>query len=57
MTSSENVKCKLCDKTIPPNTEMWDMNICAVHYKLCNTCHNKLYYHFKDIIIDKIKYP
>jgi len=45
-------KCSLCGKeaTVP-------INICAVQYYLCELCDRKMYYHYVDKVIKKIKHP
>ena len=57
MNKTTDTNCSLCNKRIPAETEFHDINICAVHYNVCELCHKKLYYHFRDIIINKIKHP
>ena len=47
-------KCAICGKH---DDEATRINICAVQYWLCSLCYKKLYYHFIDKIIDKIKHP
>jgi len=47
-------ECSICHKM---DSEAVRLNICAVQHYLCRLCHKKLYYHFLNIIVDKIKHP
>ena len=57
MKHYEDTNCCVCKKFIKEGTELEEVNVCAVHYYFCVECYKKLYYHFRDVIINKIKHP
>ena len=57
MTSHKDTQCILCKKKLKSGTELYTVRINGTYYDFCTLCHNKLYYHFKDIIVNKIKHP
>lgn len=57
MKSDGKIECGLCGRTIPEGQEFDNINICAKFYHICDTCDRKLYYHYSQLIIEKIKHP
>lgn len=49
--------CIICKHSYEDFTKLKEINICAVRYYFCETCYKKIYYHFRDVIQNKIKHP
>lgn len=49
--------CCMCGGLIKDGSTYAHIVINNKHHSVCSLCDSKLYYHYRDIIFDKIKHP